>query len=177
MSRRLNKNSVKIDNQIKRLKGAKREIARIAATIAQDFFKESFRDQGWTDRTFDPWEKRSAGAPRNEGRNILVDSGRLSDSISIISQKWNNVEVGSVGLDYAQVHNEGATITVPITEKMRDFFWHKWYDTGNEKWKAMALTPQESFQIDIPQRQFIGDSMKLRKEIERAVKRILNKRL
>jgi len=49
-------------------------------------------------------------------------------------------------LPYARIHEEGGSIT--ITSQMRSFFWAMFFDTGDLKWKYMALTKKTSFKID-----------------------------
>jgi hypothetical protein len=50
----------------------------------------------------------------------------------------------SFGSDFAEIrfkntiHQRGGLM--PITEKMKGFFWARWYETNDDKWKWMALT-------------------------------------
>lgn len=57
-------------------------------------------------------------------------------------------------VDYAVIHNEGGTVTITITPEARKYFWAMYYKTKEERFKAMALSPKNSFKITIPQRQF-----------------------
>jgi len=62
--------------------------------------------------------------------------------------------VGEVGtrVPYAAIHEYGGTIPArvqPITPRMRSFFWARWYATGGEKWKHMALK-RKSPALNIP---------------------------
>lgn len=108
---------------------------------------------------------------------------------------------------YASIHNDGGTIHPKITPKMRRFAWAKYYElkgkqkgtqksqkgqnnvtlqsAGNqsdsgeaEKWKRLALTKKETLTINIPQRQFMGQSAELDAKIsayvEKEVLRIIN---
>lgn len=108
---------------------------------------------------------------------------------------------------YAAIHNEGGTVHPKITPKMRRFAWAKYYelkgkqkgaqkpqkgpkngtsqssgkqpDSGEaEKWKRLALTKKETLTINIPQRQFMGQSAELDAKIsayvEKEVLRIIN---
>jgi phage gpG-like protein len=108
---------------------------------------------------------------------------------------------------YAAIHNEGGTVHPKITPKMRRFAWAKYYElngrqkgaqkprkgtqnrtsqsAGNrpdsgeaEKWKRLALTKKETLTINIPQRQFMGQSTELDAKIsayvEKEVLRIIN---
>lgn len=108
---------------------------------------------------------------------------------------------------YAAIHNEGGTVHPKITPKMRRFAWANYYElkgrqkgaqkprkgtqnrtsqsAGNqpdsgeaEKWKRLALTKKETLTINIPQRQFMGQSTELDAKIsayvEKEVLRIIN---
>ncbi len=108
---------------------------------------------------------------------------------------------------YAAIHNEGGTVHPKITPKMRRFAWAKYYElkgkqkgaqkprkgqkngttksVGNqtdsgeaEKWKRLALTKKETLTINIPRRQFMGQSAELDARIsayvEKEVLRIIN---
>jgi hypothetical protein len=52
----------------------------------------------------------------------------------------------------ANTHEYGDTR--PITLKMRRFFWAKWYETGLDMWKGLALTKKT--EITYKKRAFIG---------------------
>lgn len=52
-----------------------------------------------------------------------------------VNQYRVDIEVRAV---YAAVHEYGGTFT--ITPRQRAFFWHKWYETQDEMWKALALS-------------------------------------
>ena len=58
----------------------------------------------------------------------------------------NGLTFGS-SLPYASVHEFGASIK--ITDKMRSFFWAKWYESNeqNELWKNLALTKKTHITI------------------------------
>ena len=72
-------------------------------------------------------------------------------------------------LSYAAIHNEGGTISVRVTEKMRKYFWAMYYKTQNSRYKWMALTEKETLTIHIPKRQFIGESYTLDKQLEKLI--------
>lgn len=50
---------------------------------------------------------------------------------------------------YARIHELGGT--TKVTDKMRGFFWYKFSETGDEKWKAFALSDS----ITIPARPYM----------------------
>ena len=73
-------------------------------------------------------------------------------------------------LAYAGIHNEGGEIKV--TARMKRFFWHKYHETKDEFWKAMALM-KVGKTIKIPRRQFLG----MAPEVETEVRKIIEDNL
>jgi len=140
----------------------------VVGETAVNFFKDSFNRQGFIDKGFERW------TPRKDKlvHKILMKSLYLQNSIQVIEASHNRVEVALVTntkYNYAQIHNEGGTISanIPITAKNRKFFWYMFSKTNDSKWKAMALTKKESFAMSavIPKRQFIGQSEFLLKRL------------
>jgi len=75
---------------------------------AKNFFVNSFRVQGFEDKSVEKWKPRKTQTKRNIGRAILVQSGDLRRSI--IRQPVNKANLSvkiSTDLVYAKVHNEG----------------------------------------------------------------------
>lgn len=110
-------------------KKAQPNFPEIAGTLAVNHFQKSFRDGGFTDDYLTKWKNRKRPDKKRPGRAILVDNGDLRRSIQITKKTNNYVIVGTTGIDYARVHNDG-------------------------------FPPR-----NIPKRQFMGDSSKLREKI------------
>lgn len=55
---------------------------------------------------------------------------------------------------YAGIHEYGGSFSIPVTERMRRFFWAMYYKTGEDKWRGMALTKKTSFKITIRPRPY-----------------------
>lgn len=140
-----------------------KEIPKDVAELAKGFFKGSFIKQGFTDSAFMPWPQRKS----EEANKILTKSQTLRDSIKVQQATEDEViiEAGR-GIPYAEIHNTGGTINIKVTPKSKKFFWYMFKKTGNEKWKWMAMTKKKTLNIYIPQRQFIGDSQTLMKNID-----------
>jgi phage virion morphogenesis family len=140
-----------------------KSISPKVAQKARAFFLQSFIKQGFTDTSFIPWVKRVDALPHK----LLSQSLTLKNSLRIAEQSPERVVI-SAGekLSYAAIHNEGGTITVKVTEKMRKYFWAMYYKTQNSRYKWMALTEKETLTIHIPKRQFIGESYTLDKQLE-----------
>jgi len=144
-----------------------RELIKDAQTIAEvemvNFVMSNFEKQGFTDSGFTPWEKRKNNA--DPGRAILVKSGILKDSVKITQSNPERVVISATA-KHAQIHNEGGNINIPVSDKMRRFFWYMFKKTGQGKWKGMALTKKSHFNVRIPKRQFMGESISFNNHIE-----------
>ena len=83
-----------------------------------------------------------------------------------------------VGSDskYAKIHNEGGVINIPVTEKMRKYFWYKYKETSNGMYKGMALTKKTHFTFTVPKRQFIGESQSFNRDIDTKFKKMIVQR-
>ena len=132
-----------------------KEMPKKASEQARAFFLGSFIKEGFTDTSFIPWVKRKDDL----SHKLLSQSYALKNSINITKANFEEIEIiAGEGINYAAIHNEGGTITVKVTPKMKKFFWAMFYKTGENKWKFLALTKKENFMIKIPKRQFIGHS-------------------
>ena len=137
----------------------------------------------------DAWARRKS--PTRPGGTILVDTGTLRRSVK--SRTTDDSITFYTDLPYAAIHNDGGEIVV--TEKMKRFFWHKYYEaTGsfgrkkngerrNDKrtrqlsteadfWRFMALK-RAGTTIRIPRRRFLGTGP----EVERIVREIIEENL
>ena len=151
-----------------------------------DEFDRNFERQAFFS---DAWARRKS--PTRPGGTILVDTGTLRRSIR--SRTTDDSITFYTDLPYAAIHNDGGEIVV--TEKMKRFFWHKYYEaTGsfgrkkngerrNDKrtrqlsteadfWRFMALK-RAGTTIRIPRRRFLGTGP----EVERIVREIIEDNL
>lgn len=140
-----------------------KELPKATSEKARAFFLSSFIKQGFTDVSFVPWVKRKDDL----SHKLLQQSFALKNSINITKADFEAVEItAGTGINYAAIHNEGGTITVKVTPKMKRFFWVMYKKTEVEKWKFLALTKKENFIIKIPKRQFIGHSETLMNNLD-----------
>lgn len=141
------------------------------ATIARTHFLGSFIKEGFTDNSFIAWPKRKD----TDVAKILTRSMALRNSIKITTANKDRVEIeAGAGLPYAAIQNSGGTITIKITEKAKRFFWAMYMKTEDEKWKYMALTKKKTLTIAIPQRKYIGHSMKLLEKLDQYLIKKIN---
>jgi phage gpG-like protein len=164
---------------------ARRRLPIIVGRMAKDHFQENFRQSGFVNGGVHKWpDTKRQGSGYN---NAASQYGPLLSSrrhlFSSIKYTPGNASVTiSNDLSYAAIHNQGGTIHVSVTPKMKRYAWAKYYEaSGNKKsdtgkknrksmatqladaeqaamWKRLALTKKTSLQIHIPQRQFIGPS-------------------
>ena len=133
-------------------------LARGLALLMEQETAHAFRTKQWGGRA---WK------PSNFSANLLINSSMLRNSIHHTAV-GNQVEVSSP-LPYANIHNEGGRI--PITTRMRGYFWAQYKETKNPLWKALALTKKTH--IDIPKRQFVGVSQYTDEAFDKVAKQIL----
>lgn len=142
---------------------ALKDLPKEVGETARNFFMASFIKEGFSDTSFIPWPKRKDDL----SHKLLSQSYALKDSIKVTKVELETVEItAGEGLKYAAIHNNGGTIKVKVTDKMRKYFWAMYKKTENSRWKYMALTKNDILEIKIPQRQFIGDSAELDNKIK-----------
>lgn len=127
-----------------------RTLPQLVGAAAVDHFKKSFRDEGFTDATLEPWKdvKRRTNPTRADraaaSLPILTQSGDLGRSIEFTTQPGEAVITADTrgagsDKDYAAQHNEGTRL--------------------------------------IPKRQFIGPSQTLDRRVERISIRLIRRML
>lgn len=154
-----------------------KKLIRDAQTIAEvemiNFIMGNFEKQGFMNGSLEAWEVRKGGT--DTGRAILKKTGELQDRISISSSSTKRV-VATAAAPYAKIHNEGGILKIPVTAKMKKWFWYMFKRTRNQQYKAMALTKKAYFEIRIPKRQFMGESVTFNKTIETKFLRMIEMR-
>ncbi|WP_312395685.1 hypothetical protein [Chryseobacterium sp.] len=140
-------------------KDAINDSRRYAMVYCVNFFKDSFRNRGFTDRNFEAWENRVSPDYRSGGA-LLVSTSFLLESIKVLAGNKHQLVFGSYA-PYAGIHNDGGVMKIKVTAKSRKYFWYMFKKTQNEKWKWMALTKKDMIEVKMPKRQFIGESAKM----------------
>ena len=138
-----------------RLQEAMKKLPKWVGSTALNFYKDSWRRQGYIDRSFTRWQKRKA---KDRGRAILVKSGKLRRSLRM-SVQGTTIQIYT-DMPYAEAHNEGANITQVPTPRQRRFFWAMHAKAKKTKrtseadmYRNMALA--KTLHIKIPKRQFM----------------------
>ena len=97
-------------------------------------------------------------ARRNIVSNGLVDTREMHDKTRPRKVNQYTVDV-IVDVPYGAVHEYGLQDQV-ITERQRRFFWAKYIETGDDMWKALAL----SVTYTIPARPFLRPAVDTKKK-------------
>lgn len=168
---------------LNKLKNFDRDIPILVGAEAVRFSKERFTQGNWIDINTVPWKKRKVqrGSRKRNQRGTLIDSGKLFRSIRVIEKNMNYVVIGT-DVAYAQAHNEGFNDTVQVPAHKRGQFSKSKAGTGifsirtrKERTKTVIAKTGESTvkahskKLNLPKRQFIGNSFYLSKNIERVV--------
>jgi phage gpG-like protein len=180
-----------------KLSQALKDGLRAVGVEAQKYFQKQIDKQ--TDIKGNTFAKRTYETRTQIGKKILKDRNNLYDSIEVLEIDYANMSV-TVGIntpgiaDYAEIHNEGGEIVV--TEKMKAFFWAKYYENENKQstkqrgerrntkqnkqlsqdalfWRNLALK-KVGDKITIPQRQFIGENEELKTLLTNELNNFLN---
>ena len=94
----------------------RRQFPEAASVDAMNFFKRSFRNQGFTNRNLVKWQQRKNQGKRNKGRAILVQSGKLRRSFR---PSFNSHSIGVQNYQpYASTHNDGLRHPRSKTKRM-----------------------------------------------------------
>lgn len=160
------------------------QLPGVLGTVAMNYFKDSFRRQGWRNTNLVPWAKRKAKGKRDKGRAILVQSGRLRNSIRIITATFKRTEVGT-NVPYADAHNSGYKGVVAVRSYNRGIYSSvkETYTTRKGKTRNRTMSRKESEsqvkahnrKMNMPQRQFMGDSEIMFRKIDQSVIRAVDK--
>lgn len=135
-----------------------------AEVMGLKFIKSNFTKEGFMDGSFQAWQSRK----QTINYKLLRVTNALFNSINANNDGKSKVTI-TADMPYAQIHNEGGIVKIPVTPKMKKYFWAMYKNTGLEKWKAMALSPKEQFIFRMPKRQFMGPSKTFTKDFERHI--------
>ena len=110
------------------LKQLEQKFVKLGHMIPGDALADALEDGAWV---------IALEARDNAVAQGLIDSGDLIDSILPVKINQFRVDV-RVNVVYGAAHEFGTT--VEITERQRRFFWAKFSETGDDMWKALALS-------------------------------------
>jgi phage gpG-like protein len=165
---------------------------------AKVFFVDSFRKQGWDDQSVQKWKARKRKSYNTKSgkkvddttRAILVKTGDLRRSIkrNPANRAALSIKI-STDLPYAKIHNDGGTInragfkglmyyrevaTNLATRKTQKRFARTKGMKSRKATHAMEIDVK-AFAINMPKRQFMGDSYNLNEKVKAVIVKRLDK--
>jgi phage gpG-like protein len=155
-----------------RIEAARNRLPVIMGNTALNFFKQSFIRQGFLNKGLTKWPARKS---IDKGRSLLVKTSRLWNSIRLMVQSFSDTTIGT-DVPYAAVHNWGfrGTVMVPEHSRRRNavssakFSSLKTRRTGSKEVKyevGKSTVKAHTRNMNIPQRQFMGNSDELEEEL------------
>lgn len=166
----------------------RRRLPVVVGRMAKDHYQQNFRKGGFQNRGLQRWKqtrRQTSGMTSAAGQYGPLLSGRnhLFSSLKYVPSDFRVLVAND--LPYAAIHNWGGMVNPTVTPRMRRFFWAMYYQQGGGKekkgspsaqfWKNMALTKKKRLRINIPQRQFIGDSHELNQRINERIENEIHK--
>lgn len=163
--------------------------------MAKDHYQDNFRKGGFVYGGLQRWPvtKRQQSGSKSAAAGygpLLSRRNHLFSSVKYTPGDYR-VRVAN-DVKYAPLHNWGGETHPTVTPRMRKFAWAMYYKAvgirkkaakGKRKgktrqgelppeagmWKGLALTRKKKLKVKIPQRQFIGESTELNKQIRQTV--------
>jgi phage gpG-like protein len=152
---------------INRLKSKQREIENltrrrlpiIVGRMAKDHFQDNFRQGGFVNGGIHKWpdSKRQSSGYNNAASQYgpLLSSRRHLFSSIKYTPGDGSVTISN-DLPYAAIHNQGGTIHVNVTPKMKRYAWAKYYEVsgkakssdGKKRKRSKAAQAADNAQAD-----------------------------
>lgn len=171
-------NKFGFDKVLKNVDQLKKTLPVLLANQAQTFFVGSWKQQGWMATSLERWPKRKGG--KDPGRATLVKSGKLRRAVgqSIRFKTFDKIQL-VVALPYAAVHNDGYNGPVSAHTRARftktttsQFIGLRTTKKGKLKENIRRTSifiktgdvQVKAHNMNMPRRQFMGDSVSLRKK-------------
>lgn len=164
------KKSANIHTIESKLRSYFNKLPRTVGLMSVEFFKESFKEEGFRDHGLVKWRARKPGAVRNQGRGILTNTARLRRSGRILAVYPGSVIV-VFDAPYAGIHNTGGQIRRQVTVKTHGRRKHRRVVDGESQdvKESIVFRHQRKMNTFIPRRRFIGNSFTLNKRIANRV--------
>ncbi len=159
-----------LDKRIERLgKALQRTIPRRIGQDAENHFRASFKNGGFTDRTLVKWRPRKQQPRDRRGKakahTVLFQHGLLRGSVRLAQAYWNSIQVvaGGPHVPYARIHNEGGWIRRQVTRRAHTRRAHAANTRRGRimRGEAHVRRHQARMNVYIPKRQFMGPSKAL----------------
>jgi len=112
-----------LDRVLRNMERLKKELPVVLANEAQNFFAGSWKSQGFTDKSLNPWAPRAKETKKTKGKAIMVSTGKLRRAVqnSIREKSFSKIRLVIDGgsIPYAARHNNGDDV-MPKRQFMGD---------------------------------------------------------
>lgn len=168
----------KLDKRIEKLgKALQRTIPRRIGQDAENHFRASFKNGGFTDRALVKWRPRKQPPTDKRGKakahTVLYQYGLLRGSVRLLRADWNNIQVvaGGPHVPYARIHNEGGIINRQATRRAHQRRAHERSTPRGRQRVAEHSVRRHQVRMNtyIPKRQFMGRSHVLEMTMRRTI--------
>ncbi|MBF6607989.1 MAG: phage virion morphogenesis protein [Flavobacterium sp.] len=136
--------------------GIKADARRYAKVYCLQWFDDSFQKGGFTDTSFQAWDKRKEPDGRPGGA-ILVDTTFLRKSLSVLSETNSQIQFGT-HVPYAGLHNNGG--------RMRAVQNVRAHNRTRKGKREQVKSHTRRMDTKYPKRQFIGESQQMMKGLD-----------
>lgn len=162
-------NTDKYIRELLEMSNALRHLTKSVAVLAADMFDRNFETQSffgekWKPSKYVEEQNKKVG----KSRFLLQNSGALRKSVRYASSQ-NYIRFFSTVV-YAGIHNEGGEINHPggtayfYNRNKKELVW-----VSNRKAAGKNYNRTAAHKIDIPQRQFVGNNIKLENAISQEI--------
>ena len=156
----------------------KPELIDQLGVTALKFIDDNFRLQGFQGATFQPWAPRKS-KDKGKSRKILIQTSTLRRSF-VQHNGADHVTI-STDVPYAQIHNEGGTITRQSRNVILSHAERKgrrmFAKAGKGKNPTQVKATIGAHTINMPKRQFIGNSPVLTNNAQQVIINLINTHL
>jgi phage gpG-like protein len=156
-----NNNAPMFKHMFQRYNDLVKQAPKMVGVIALALFLESFSKKGQImGGGVKAWDAMGGHPKNRSSSSLLIKSGQLRRSLNF-KTSGSRVTIYTNEV-YAKLQNDGGVI--PVTSKMRKFFWAMYKESKDEFWKGMALTHKTEFTIK--PRPFLYDTPELANRLD-----------
>jgi phage gpG-like protein len=171
--------SFKFNKNLNKFNQFKRAVPIEIGNMAKNHFLGGFRQGtqrggGFTNDSLGGWTPRKRETRKSRNKGLLMSTGHLRRSIGVLSRTWSAITIGTRGIPYAVIHNEGGTIAIGARTNIMSFSKRGRLTSGRKANYQQKVSIRAS-SGRMPKREYIGDSIVLNRKIKVLLIRRLNK--
>jgi phage gpG-like protein len=160
----------KFNKNLAKFKQLQRSVPIEIGNMAKNHFLGAFRQGsmkggGFTNDSIGGWTPRKRETRLSRGKPILVGTGHLRRSIGVLSKTWSAITIGTRGIPYAAIHNEGGQIAIGAHTSIMSFNSRgRMVRSGRANYQQKVAIRGSSGKM--PKREYLGNSNILNKKVK-----------